>query len=54
MVSFLYDLGFLDPLMYGYATVSYNQIVDDMKFYLAHPAVRTAVIKVKNILAKRR
>ena len=28
MVKFLYDLGFLGPKMYGYATVSYNQMLD--------------------------
>ena len=27
MVNFLYDLGFLGPWMYGYATVSYNRIL---------------------------
>ena len=27
MATFLYDLGFLGPLMYSYATVSYNQIL---------------------------
>ena len=32
MANFLYDLGFLGPWMYGYATVSYNQILDHLKF----------------------
>ena len=32
MANFLYDLGFLGPLMYGYATVSYNQILTNWSF----------------------
>ena len=32
MVKFLYDLGFLGPWMYGYATVSYIQILNHLKF----------------------
>ena len=30
--NFLYDLGFLGLCMYGYTTVSYNQILDHLKF----------------------
>ena len=37
--------------MYGYATVSYNQILDHLKFWPAHTAVTTAVLKVKKIVA---
>ena len=36
MANFLYDLGFLSPWMYGY-----------VKFWPAHSAVTTAVLKVK-------
>ena len=32
MANFLYDLRFLGPLMYGYATVSYNQILTTWRF----------------------
>ena len=48
MTNFLYDLGFLGPWMYGYATVSYNQIVDHLKLRPANSAVTvtTAVWKV--------
>ena len=53
MANFLYDLGFLGPCMYGYATVSYNQILDHLKFWPAHSVVTTAVIKVKIVLGKR-
>ena len=38
--------------MYGYATVSYNQILDHLKLGQAHNAVTTAVLKVKKILLK--
>ena len=44
MANLLYDLGFLSPLMYGYATVSYN---DHMKFWSAQTAITTVVLKVK-------
>ena len=37
--------------MHGYATVNYNQILDHLKFELAHTAVKTAALKVKKILA---
>ena len=47
MANFLRDLGFLGPRMYGYATVSFIQIRDHLKFWPAHPAVTTAVLKVK-------
>ena len=47
MANFLHDLGFLGPWMYGYATVSYNQILDHLKFWPAQSAVTTAVLKVK-------
>ena len=33
--------------MYGYATVSYNQILDHLEIWLAHTAVKTAALKVK-------
>ena len=32
MANFLYDMGFLGPLMYGYATVSCNQILTTWSF----------------------
>ena len=54
MANFLYDLGFLDPWFYGYATVSYKQILDPLKFWPAHFAVTTAVLKVKLFLGKPR
>ena len=50
MANFLYDLRFLGPWMYGYATVSYNQILDRLKFWPAHTAVTTA----KSVLGKQR
>ena len=40
--------------MYGYATVSYNQMLDYFKFLPALTAVTTAVLKVKIVLDKRR
>ena len=40
--------------MYGYATVSYNQILDHLKFLPALTAVTTAVLKVKIVLDERR
>ena len=40
--------------MYGYATVSYNQLLDHLKFWPAHSAVTTAVLKVKIVLGKLR
>ena len=40
--------------MYGYATVSYKQILDPLKFWPAHSAVTTAVLKVKTFLGKLR
>ena len=49
MANFLYDLGFLGPLMYGYATVSYNQIFDQLKFWPAKTAITTAVLTVKKL-----
>ena len=33
--------------MYGYATISYNQILDHLKFLPAHSGITTAVFKVK-------
>ena len=54
MANFLYDLGFLGPSMYGYAAVSFNQILDHLKFWPAPAAVTTAVWKVKIVLDKRR
>ena len=48
MANFLYHLGFLGPWMYGYATVSYYQIMDHLKFGPAHTAITTDVLKVKN------
>ena len=47
IANFLYDLGFLAPWMYGYATVSYNKILEHLKFWRAHSVVTTAVFKVK-------
>ena len=47
MVKFLYDLEFLDPQMYGYATSSYNQILDHLKFWLAHTAAKNSCFKGK-------
>ena len=40
--------------MYGYATVSYNQILDHLKFGPAHTSVKTAALKVKKILGNLR
>ena len=40
--------------MYGYATVSYNQILDHLKFSPAHTALTLAVLKVKKILGNLR
>ena len=50
MVKFLYDPGFLGPEMHDYATASYNQILDHLKFWRAHTVVKTAVLKLKKIL----
>ena len=36
--------------MYGYATVSYNQILDHLKFWSAHTVITTAVLKIEKIL----
>ena len=47
MTNFLYDLGLLGNWMYGYATLSYNQILDHLKFWPPHTAVTTAVLEVK-------
>ena len=49
-----YDLSFLDPWIYGYATVSYNQILEHLKFWPAPTAFTTAVLKVNFVLGKRR
>ena len=38
--------------MYDYANVSYKQILDPLKFWPAHSAVTTAVLKVKIFLDK--
>ena len=54
MTNFLYDLGFLGLLMYGYATVSYNQNLNHLKFWPTLTAVATAALKVKNVLDKRK
>ena len=54
MANFLYNLSFLGPWIYGYATVSYDQILDLLKFWPVHTAVRTAVLKVKIFLGKPR
>ena len=40
--------------MYGYATASYNQILDHLKFWPAHTAVKTAALKLKMILGNLR
>ena len=40
--------------MYDYATVSYNQTLDHLKVLTALAAVTKAVLKVKNVLNKRR
>ena len=54
MANFLYDLSFLGPWIYGYAPVSYNQILDHLKFWPALTAVATAVLKLKFVMCKRR
>ena len=54
MATFLYDLGFLGPWMYGYATVSYTQILDHLKFWPAHSDLTTTVLKVKLFLGNLR
>ena len=54
MTSFPYHLGLLCPLMYGYATVSYNQTLDHLKFRLTLTVITTAILKVKFALGKRR
>ena len=38
--------------MYGYATFSYNQILDHLKFCPVHTAVTTDVLKLKQFYAK--
>ena len=40
--------------MYGYATVSYYQTLNHLKFLTAFAAVTKAVLKVKIVLDKRR
>ena len=37
--------------MYGYATVSYNQILDHLKFWPVLTTITTAVFKVKIVWA---
>ena len=54
MANFLYVLGFLGLCMYGYTTVSYNQILNLLKFRPTLTAEATAELKVKNVLDKRR
>ena len=54
MANFLYDLSFLGPWIYGYATVSYNQILDHLKFWPTLTAITTALLKVKLVLGKGR
>ena len=54
MANFLYETGFLGPWMYGYATVSYNQILNHVKFWPTHTVVTTDVFKLKHFLRKRR
>ena len=54
MANFLYVLGFLGLCMYGYTAVSYNQILNLLKFWPTLTAVATAELKVKNGLDKRR
>ena len=54
MVNFLYDLAFLVPLMYGYATVSYEQLFDHLKLWPAQTAITIAVLKVNIFLDKLR
>ena len=49
IANFLYEFGFLGSWMYGYATVSYNQILERLKFLPAHTVVTTALLKLKNI-----
>ena len=46
MANFLYDLDFLRPWMYGYATVSYDQILNHLNFWPALTVVTTAILKV--------
>ena len=38
MANFRYDLSFLGPWIYGYATVSYNKMLDYMQFWPAFTA----------------
>ena len=52
MANFLFDLGFLGAYLYGYATVSYNQIFDSLKFSPTHSDIAIAVLKVKKNLGK--
>ena len=40
--------------MYGYASVSYNQNLNHLKFWPTLTAVATAVLKVKIVLDKRK
>ena len=47
MANFLYILGFLGLCMYGYTTVSYNQILNLLKFWPTLTAVATAELKGK-------
>ena len=47
MANFLYEPGSLGPSMYGYATVSYDQIWEHLKFWQAHTTVTTAVFKAE-------
>ena len=54
MANILYDLSFLDPWIYGCATVSYNEILVHLKFWPALAAVLPAVLKVNFALGKRR
>ena len=35
--------------MYGFATASYNKMLDHLKFWTAHTAVKTAALKLKTI-----
>ena len=52
IANFPYDLGFLGPLMYAYATVSYNQTLDHLKFRPTLTVATTAVLNVIFVLGK--
>ena len=46
MANFLYDLGFLGTSLYGYATASSKNILDNLEFWQTHNVITKTLLKV--------